>query len=224
MGNHVARECPIGFNNKHNCQLVGDDVSICVNSCQKEYLECPLGYVQTFTQGNIDGMNIPNIEYCAPYVPNYRRPEIRVNSYDDKYGNIRTNERDKITIENPTRVSNSIYNTRPINATMAGVNTTTAGVNTITARPINATMAGPISATTGQIPFSTTMPLAMPSNIPTTRPGITASMIEKFGNIENFDMYDVRNTCDDACGKINLMNILIIVIILLLLYLIFKKK
>ena len=43
-------------------------------------------------------------------------------------------------------------------------------------------------------------------------------------NIENFDMVDVRNTCNKACGEINLVHILILILIIVLLYLVFRKK
>ena len=41
---------------------------------------------------------------------------------------------------------------------------------------------------------------------------------------ENFDMVDVRNTCNKACGEINLVHILILILIIILLYLVFRKN
>jgi hypothetical protein len=52
----------------------------------------------------------------------------------------------------------------------------------------------------------------------------TNSTIYPPSNIENFDMVDVRNTCNKACGEINLVHILILILIIVLLYLVFRKK
>ncbi len=41
--------------------------------------------------------------------------------------------------------------------------------------------------------------------------------------IENFGMSDVRNTCQDMCSKINLINIIVVILIIVLLCIIVKK-
>jgi hypothetical protein len=194
-------KCPNGFYKTTNCYEDTNNKQICKYGCEKwaRHIECPPGYVKEKIY--LNPLDVENNKETL-YICNCRSPKCpkcpegyNMNSFERDYGNIKYNV---------SSCEKQLYyiECAPGHSKQR-ITYKIPGINTIYSTDICA-LDDKQNMTNKDVPIIT-----------------TASGTKK--NIENFEMNDVRNTCQDMCSKINLINIIVVILIIVLLCIIVKK-